>query len=442
MKHNTFTSYAIILAIVALVLPIFIQADVSPALASSVFQSPLPSETPEPTDEPTDVPTDEPTAVPTDEPTVAPTSTPTTQPTSVPTDEPTPDPIQAVTLVLDLPSTVEAGQSFSGSIVAQNVSEPGIYGVQLELLFDTELITIDSAKANNGFDYVMSDNADNTNGKIVLIASKTGRVPGLTGNVTLLTFEATAKNATGTAEFTFNNTKLSDPQATPIEVTSTNGSIVVEGDATPVPTDEPTPEPTDEPTPVPTDEPTPVPTDEPTPEPTPTDEPTPEPTDEPTPVPTDEPTPVPTVEPGKAEVIGQVILAGRTNNDWSGAEVSANGAATTNTDTNGDFSLVNIPAGPGMIFTADAPGYLSAVCTEATVATPETVLNAVTLLSGDITNDDKVDIEDATAVGVSFDQTGSGLAADINQDEVIDIFDLVLVSINFGAEGPQAWDCQ
>ena len=441
MKDKSIANYFVVVVLLALVMPIFVQVDVSTALASTVFQSPIGTETPEPTDEPTPIPTDEPTAAPTDKPTVAPTSTPTTPPTAVPTDEPTPDPVQAVTLMLDLPSAVETGQSFSGSIVAENVSEPGIYGVQLELLFDTDLIMIDSATAHNGFDYVMRDDPDNTNGKIVLIASKTGRVSGLTGNITLLTFEATAKNATGAADFTFSNTKLSDPQATPIKVISIDGSIVVEGDATPVPTDEPTPEPTDEPTPVPTDEPTPVPTDEPTPEPTPTDEPTPVPTDEPTPVPTDEPTPEPTIEPGNAEVIGQVILAGRANNDWSGADVGANGTTTT-TDANGDFSLVSMPAGPGMTFTADAPGYLSAICTEVTVATPETVLNAVTLLSGDITNDDIVDIADATAVGVSFDQTGSGMAADINQDEVIDIFDLVLVSINFGAEGPQDWDCQ
>lgn len=424
MKDKSITNYFVVVVLLALLMPIFVQMEDSTALASTVFQSPLPSDTPEPTAAPTDKPTDEPT--------VAPTSTPTTPPTPVPTDDPTPAPIQGVTLMLDLPGTVEAGQSFSGSIVAENVAEPGIYGVQLEIMFDPDLIMIDSATATNGFDYILRDDPDNTNGKIVLIASKTGRVGGLTGNVTLLTFEATAKNATGTANFTFSNTKLSDPQATPIEVTSIDGSIEVEGGATPVPTDQPTPEPTDEPTPVPTDEPTP--------EPTPTDEPTPVPTDEPTPVPTDEPTPVPTIEPGNAEVIGQVILAGRANNDWSGAEVSANGATAT-TDSNGDFSLVSMPAGPGMDFTADAPGYLSAVCT-ATVATPETVLNAVTLLSGDITNDDKVDIEDATAVGVSFDQIGSGMAADINQDEVIDIFDLVLVSINFGAEGPQEWDCQ
>lgn len=444
MKYNTFTSYLTLLVVLVLVLPMIVQADVSTAMASSIFQSPIPSETPKPTDEPTATPTNEPTATPTDSPTDVPTatptdpptSTPTKQPTSTPTDEVTPDPVKVAELTVDLPDAVDAGQSFNGSIVAQNVSDPGIYGVQLKLLFDPDLVMIDSVTASSGFDYVLRDEADNSSGEIVLIASKTGKVAGLTGNtVTLLTFKATAKNKAGTAMFTFDNEKLSDPQAMPIKVTSKAGSTLIEDNATPAPTDEPTPVPTDEPTPTPTDEPTPTPTDEPTPEPTPTDE--------PTPVPTDEPTPVP----GSAEVNGQVILAGRANNDWSGAEVSAGqdgqpNNATTTTGTTGDFSLSSVPAGSGTIFTADAAGYLSAKCTGATVATPQTELEPVTLLSGDITNDDKIDIEDATAVGVSFDQTGSGMAADINQDEVIDIFDLVLVSINFNAEGPQDWDCQ
>lgn len=444
MKYKSISNYLVVVVLLALVMPMFVQMDVSTALASSVFQSPLPTETPNPTVEPTTAPTDEPTPIPTD----APTSTPTT--------EPTPDPVtETINLMVDLPESASAGQTFNGSIVAKDVSAPGIYGVQLELLFDPDLIMVDSVKANSDFDYVLRDDPDNTAGKIVLIASRTGKVSGLTGSsVILLTFEATAK-APGTANFTFNNEKISDPQAMPIEVISENGSLVIDGEATPVPTDEPSPEPTDEPTPVPTDEPTPVPTDEPTPEPTPTDEPTPvptdeptpEPTDEPTPGPTDEPTPVPTGEPITAEVLGQVILAGRANNDWSGADVSASqdgqtDDATATTNTNGEFSLLAVPAGPGMTFTADAAGFLSAKCTGATVATPEINLNSVTLLSGDITNDDKIDIEDATAVGISFDQTGSGMAADINQDEVIDIFDLVLVSINFNAEGPQEWNCQ
>lgn len=426
MKFKTFTSYSIVLLILALVLAMMIGADVSTALASDVFQSPTPSETPQPTDEPTT--------------------------------EPTSDPVTAIDLMVNLPSSVNAEQSFSGSIIAQNVTAPGVYGAQLELSFDPNLVMIDSVTADSGFDYILRDDADNTSGKIILVASKTGQVAGLTGNnVTLLTFEATAKNVSGTAGFTFSNTKMSDPQANSINVNSQDGSILIEGINTPVPTDEPTPTPTDEPTPVPTDEPTPTPTDEPTPlptptdeptpVPTPTDEPTPVPTDEPTPIPTDEPTPIPTDEPGTAEVFGQVILAGRANNNWTGADVSAakdgqpNDANTT-TDTNGDFSLLNIPAGSDTIFTANAAGYLSAKCTGATITTPETNLNPITLLSGDITNDDKIDIEDATAVGVTFDQTGSGLAADINQDEVIDIFDLVLVSLNFNEEGPQDWICQ
>ncbi|MCB0166723.1 MAG: hypothetical protein KDI79_21025 [Anaerolineae bacterium] len=409
--NKSISNYFVVILLLALIMPIFVDVNNSTALASTVFQSPIGTETPEPTVEPTTSPTDEPTATPTSEPTRDPVS-------------------ETVKLVVEAPSSIGAGQTFSGSLVAKDVNDPGIYGVQLELMFDPALMMIDSVEANGDFDYVLHADADNAAGKILLIASRTGQVSGLTGgSVTLLTFQATAKSTPGTASFTFNNEKLSDPQAVRIEVTSEAGSIVIDGDATPSPTDEPTPVPTDEPTPIPTDEPTPVPTDE------------------PTPIPTDEPTPVPTDEPFTAEVLGQVILAGRANNDWSGADISASqdgqpADSTATTDINGDFSMLAVPVGPGMTFTADAAGFLSAKCTGATVATPEISLNPVTLLSGDITNDDKIGIEDATAVGISFNQTGSGLAADINQDDVIDIFDLVLVSLNFNAEGPQEWICQ
>jgi hypothetical protein len=66
----------------------------------------------------------------------------------------------------------------------------------------------------------------------------------------------------------------------------------------------------------------------------------------------------------------------------------------------------------------------------------------VTLLSGDISDDNLVDITDATAVGASFGLTGAEIAADLNRDNLVDIFDIVLVSLNFGQSGPQAWVCQ
>jgi hypothetical protein len=232
---------------------------------------------------------------------------------------------------------------------------------------------------------------------------------------------------------------------------------IVEG-ATPEPTDEPTPQPTDPPTPVPTDtpiptptpsnSPTPTPTELPTPEPTdeptpePTDEPTPEPTGEPTPEPTEEPSPEPTGEPTMADVSGQIIVAGRTDNDWSGTTVTIDDSGQIGTtDTTGNFSIIDVATGPLDSITADAPGYLPAVCSGLTVTAPETVLDAANLLSGDINDDSLVDITDATAVGASFGQTGSDLPADITRDDILDIFDIVLVSVNFGEEGPQTWNC-
>ena len=182
---------------------------------------------------------------------------------------------------------------------------------------------------------------------------------------------------------------------------------------------------------------TPTPTAEPTPEPTY------EPTTEPTAEPTAEPTYEPTTEPTVAVVTGQVILAGRAGNDWSGATVAiADGAQTALTDSLGGFTIVDVASGQYPFITADAPGYLSARCETPTVTAPETMLTSVTLVSGDIDCDDQVDITDATAIGVSFGMSGPDLAADINRDQEIDIFDLILVSVNFGKEGPQLWICQ
>jgi hypothetical protein len=90
--------------------------------------------------------------------------------------------------------------------------------------------------------------------------------------------------------------------------------------------------------------------------------------------------------------------------------------------------------------TADAPGYLAAVCSNPVVTAPETALNVVTLLTGDLNDDDVVDVTDATAIGVDFGKTGLGMLADINQDSIVDIFDIVLGTINFG-QTTQTWNC-
>jgi hypothetical protein len=416
-----------------------------------------------------------------------------------------------IILTLDGPASVVSGDTFRVDVVAQGVPEPGLYGVQLEINYDPALISASTLQLNPNLTFIVLSDVDNTTGKIRLVASQQGRMSGLTGDVTLASFEATAADTFGTVTFTFENEALSDaqaqgfdyisqsyvvsiaeiptpePTATPVTPTATPPTLTpdptdeptseptveptaeptVSPTLTPDPTDEPTSEPTDEPTSEPTDNPapptatpptlTPTPIDEPTSEPTaeptvsptlipgPTDEPTSEPTDTPTlptPEPTDEPTPEPTDEPTIINISGQVILAGRAGNDWSGAIVTIDDSGQTGaTNTTGNFSIANVAAGSFNSITADAPGYLSAICTELTITAPETILDSVNLLSGDIDGDNRVDITDATAVGASFGQTGSDLPADITRDGLLDIFDIVLVSVNFGEEGPQLWNC-
>lgn len=406
------------------------------------------------------LPTQPPLPTPTDEP----TSEPTVEPTSEPTAEPTPAPLS---LTLNGPASVGLNETFNMGVEVLDVTGEGLYGVQFELNYDPSLISISNLQINPDLPLVVLNGADDISGKIRFVASRQGNVSGLTGNITLLTFEATALGVPGVATFSFGNELMSDRQARGIDLVTQTQTVSIGDTGTPVPTVEPTSEPTTEPTPLPTDEPTPVPTDEPTPVPTdeptpvPTDEPTPVPTDEPTPVPTDEPTPVPTSEPtieptpiptdeptpvptGEpiATLLGQIILAGRANNDWSNATLTIqDGQYGATTDPTGHFTIANVIPGPYNNLIADASGYLPAVCNTFSITPPETTLAAVILLSGDINDDALVDIGDAAAIGVSFGTTGPGLPADINQDQTVNIFDIVLVAINFG-QGTQTWSCQ
>ena len=372
--------------------------------------------------------------------------------------EPTPTPTPSagrLVLTFDGPASVNTGETFNVDVVAQDVPDPGLYGVQFEVNFDPALISVANLQPNPNFEFVVIQDVDNVAGKITFVASRQGAVPGLSGDVTLLSFEATAADTTGMNTFSFSGERIGDSSATPFDITSESYVVTIGETPTPEPTGEPTgtptPEPTGEPTNTPTPEPTGEPTGTPTPEPTgePTNTPTPEPTGEPTgtptPEPTGEPTNTPTPEPTEPIVViilGQVILPGQANNDWSDATVTvSNGGENTTTDAGGNFTLADVSPGLKDAITADAAGYLSAVCVDPTIVAPETALNPVSLVSGDINDDDIVDIADATEIGTNFGAVGPDIPADINRDQEVDIFDIILLSVNYLEAGPQPWDC-
>jgi hypothetical protein len=345
----------------------------------------------------------------------------------------------------------------------------------------------DSLQANPDFAFVVVEEVDNTTGKLTLVASRQGNVPGLTGDVPLLTFDVTAADTSGSATFTYGNEKIGDPEAIAFDVITETYTVLIGAGTTPTLTPTVTTTPTVE-TPTPTTTPTgtitptvtttpttetPTPTgtitptvtatattETPTPTMTPTATGTPA-TETPTPTPTSMSTPTGTVTPptetptatitptgtstGTIVVIvpGQVVLSKNVNDDWSGAtvEVDDTGQDAT-TDVEGNFDLVDVPVGTHSSITADAPGYVSAVCESPTISSPSANLAAVSLTSGDIDGDDSVDITDATAVGASFGETDPATAVDINDDSVVDILDIIAVSISYGLTGPTEWTCQ
>jgi len=308
------------------------------------------------------------------------------------------------------PTSVKPGDTFSVDVVAQNVADPGLYGIQFEITYDPALISVhDNLQVNAALPFIVRNTADNTTGHITLVASQQGKVAGLTGQFTLLAFEATALDA-GTVDFVFENEKMSDSQVQSLDFTSQKYTLLVEGSSTP----EPTTQPANTPTPQPPSEPTPIP----------------------------DPTIEPTTQPNTAKITGNVILAGRNGNDWSDAIVTShNSGQSSLTSIDGQFSVEGVTEGLIDTITADAPGYLSAVCQELIVTAPETILSSINLLSGDVDHNELVDITDATIAGASFGKNGPELPADITQDQIVDIFDIVLVTVNFGEKGPQIWNC-
>jgi|GEM_PF-3255078 len=216
---------------------------------------------------------------------------------------------------------------------------------------------------------------------------------------------------------------------------------------TPTPTNTPTATPTNTPTSTPTNTPTSTPTNTPTSTPTntptstPTNTPTSTPTNTPTSTPTNTPTftPTPTSSPEGGTVRGRVHLERRTSD--AGAAVSV-GALATTTDENGRFTLSGVPAGTHTIIAAHR-GYLRSWRSFSLTAGQTLTLPDVTLLGGDVNQDDRIDHLDADIVDQAWHSTPVDghwdARADITDDKLVNVLDLVAVQFNWGQAGPGPW---
>jgi hypothetical protein len=123
-------------------------------------------------------------------------------------------------------------------------------------------------------------------------------------------------------------------------------------------------------------------------------------------------------------------------------------AACATTDADGTFQLVAEARRAGLVLVASHPSYLRAERPFSAPAAGTTLdLPAVTLLSGDLNQDGKVEVDDAAMVGQRFDLRYDPArpgppwleACDITDDDRIDIRDMVGVQYNLLKTAPSPW---
>lgn len=138
-------------------------------------------------------------------------------------------------------------------------------------------------------------------------------------------------------------------------------------------------------------------------------------------------------------VNGHAYLEGRDDHQGIAVEMSNSEFYTATTAVDGWYEFVNVVADTYTV-TFGSPMYLGAVFQGCTVNPSETVgLSDVTLLGGDLNDDDVIDISDLVIGAANFNTNDP--MSDINGDGLVDIFDIVLIGKNFGLTGPIVEAC-
>jgi hypothetical protein len=162
-------------------------------------------------------------------------------------------------------------------------------------------------------------------------------------------------------------------------------------------------------------------------------------TQTPTQTPTTTPTPTPTTTPASGSISGKVILERRASN--AGAIVAVDGLSAT-TAVDGSFAIANVPPGNHTI-SVSRMSYLR-TWRDVTLTAGETlVLPDVTLLGGDVNQDDRIEAADGVLVSLAWNSTPA-LAhwderADITDDNNVNILDMVAVQFNWDRTAPGPW---
>ena len=145
------------------------------------------------------------------------------------------------------------------------------------------------------------------------------------------------------------------------------------------------------------------------------------------------PTPTATIS-GVGTLTGKVLAGKPVAVGLYRADKSLATSVPANAD--GTFSL-SAPAG-SYIAVAAAPGFLSAQGAVTLTVGSSASLPTVSLVAGDIDNNNVIDQFDAMTIGMNYN-TATPATADLNKDGVINVLDLEILARNYRKTGPILW---
>jgi len=280
----------------------------------------------------------------------------------------------------------KVGETFRVSIVALGITDPGMFGGQFDVFYETQHLEALAGSLQSGpaMEPVVTalQEINAQAGTVRYAASRRGDVDNLTGNVVVATFRFEAVGATPEGETTvidLENVKLGAKGGIEVPVVGVvDLEVIIVDDI-------------------------------------------------------DD-------EPDLGDIVGNVKVEGRADDNQAGHTVTLD-SLTEMTDSTGFFWFDEVVAGT-YTATADRAGFLAATCDSLEHSDDVlTTLEEVTLLAGDINSDAEIDITDAVAIGVALGSDDD--VADLNADGVVDVLDLILMAVNYGQTSEaNPWDCQ
>jgi len=368
-------------------------------------------------------------------------------------------PSQPSATTVVVPTTISVGENAAVTVSLDNVPAEGYTSAEFACSYNAGLVELGNITVTDlfGTDPVMAATTPQGGSFIIAIAGSNGRKATTSGAAFVFSVEGLQAGQTAIECVA----RVSKGDGVLTQLPSNPASLnVILGEETPTPTFTPTPEETLTPTATPEESPTPTSTPEesptptstpeesptptstpeesPTPTSTPEESPTPTSTPEESPTPTstpeESPTPTSTPQPTTGTLTGKVLAGKLVTVALLNADDTVAASVPANAD--GTFSLT-APAGTYTV-RATADGFLSAAGSVTLTAGETSTKPEITLLAGDIDNNDVIDAFDAMTIGMSYN-TATPAAADLNNDGIINVLDLELLARNYRATGPLEW---